>query len=219
LDSNRQQISGKIFVVSAPSGAGKSSLIDRVKIDFPDIEESVSCTTRSPRGSEKNGVDYFFISKEEFLAKRDAGCFAEWAEVHGNFYGTPVDFLRERIEKGKNIICVIDYQGGLNIAKSFPDNTVLIFILPPSMAELERRLRGRSTESEEDILRRLKNAERELSFCDRYDFFVVNDSFDRALRQLEAVFSAFTDSSFLNNCNIINSLMNKDEKGRADCNT
>ena len=118
LNDSKHISHGKIFVISAPSGAGKTTLVGKLKERFPLLSESVSCTTRAPRGHEADGVDYFFLSKEEFFAKREAGLFAEWAEVHGNFYGTPLDFLKKQLDSGKDIICDIDYQGAINIKKA-----------------------------------------------------------------------------------------------------
>jgi guanylate kinase len=197
---------GKIFVISAPSGAGKTTLVGLLKKRFPLLAESVSCTTRKPRGHEVDGIDYFFLSKEDFFKKREAGLFAEWAEVHGNFYGTPLDFLRKQLDSGKDIICDIDYQGAINIKKAFPKEAVLILVLPPSMEELESRLRLRATDDPEVIKTRLHNAKNEILHYPHFDFVVVNKDLNAAAAQLSAIISAHTDSSIFHNLETIRKL-------------
>ena len=197
---------GRIFVLSAPSGAGKTTLVNNLKKEFPFLAESVSVTTREPRGGEVHGKDYFFISVEEFIKKRDAGLFAEWAEVHGNYYGTPLDFLRNMISQGKHVICDIDYQGAINIRKAFEHEAVLIFILPPSMEELEKRLRGRATDNEDIVRKRLHNAKREINYFTHYHFIVVNDYVDNATGLLSAIIRSHTEASVLNNMETISKL-------------
>ena len=197
---------GKIFVISAPSGAGKTTLVGLLKKRFPLLAESVSCTTRKPRGHEVDGIDYFFLSTEDFFKKREAGLFAEWAEVHGNFYGTPLDFLRKQFDSGKDIICDIDYQGAINIKKAFPEEAVLILVLPPSMEELESRLRLRATDDPEVIKTRLNNAKNEILHYPHFDFAVVNNDLDTAAKQLSAIISAHTDSSIFHNLETIRKL-------------
>jgi len=203
---------GKIFVLSAPSGAGKTTLVNNlknvshIKKEFPLLAESISATTRKPRSGEIDGKDYFFMSVEEFMKKRDAGLFAEWAEVHGNYYGTPLDFLRNMISQGKHVICDIDYQGAINIRKAFEHEAVLIFILPPSMEELEKRLRGRATDDEEIVRKRLHNAKREITYFTNYHFIVVNDDVDRATNLLCAIIRSHTAASVLNNIETISKL-------------
>lgn len=197
---------GKIFVISAPSGAGKTTLVGLLKKRFPLLAESVSCTTRKPRGHEVDGIDYFFLSTEDFFKKREAGLFAEWAEVHGNFYGTPLDFLRKQLDSGKDIICDIDYQGAINIKKAFPEEAVLILVLPPSMEELESRLRLRATDDPEVIKTRLNNAKNEILHYPHFDFAVVNNDLDTAAKQLSAIISAHTDSSIFHNLETIRKL-------------
>ena len=206
LNDSKHISHGKIFVISAPSGAGKTTLVGKLKERFPLLSESVSCTTRAPRGHEADGVDYFFLSKEEFFAKREAGLFAEWAEVHGNFYGTPLDFLKKQLDSGKDIICDIDYQGAINIKKAFPEEAVLILVLPPSMEELESRLRLRATDDPEVIKIRLHNAKNEILHYPHFDFVVVNNDLSVALSQLSAIISAHTDSSIFHNMGIIKKL-------------
>ena len=206
LNDSKHINHGKIFVISAPSGAGKTTLVGLLRERFPLLAESVSCTTRAPRGHEVDGVDYFFLSKEEFFAKREAGLFAEWAEVHGNFYGTPLDFLQKQLESGKDIICDIDYQGAINIKKAFPEEAVLILVLPPSMEELESRLRLRATDNPEVIKTRLHNAKNEILHYPHFDFVVVNNDLNTAAAQMTAIISAHTDSSIFHNMETIKKL-------------
>ena len=206
LNDSKHIYHGKIFVISAPSGAGKTTLVGMLRERFPLLAESVSCTTRKPRKNEVDGVDYFFLSPEEFFAKREAGLFAEWAEVHGNFYGTPIDFLQKQLESGRDIICDIDYQGAVNIKKAFPEEAVLILVLPPSMEELESRLRLRATDAPEVIKTRLHNAKNEIMQYAHFDFAVVNKDLGAAFRQLEEIVSAHTVSSIFHNIETIKKL-------------
>lgn len=206
LNDSKHINHGKIFVISAPSGAGKTTLVGLLRERFPLLAESVSCTTRNPRGHEVDGVDYFFLSKEEFFAKREAGLFAEWAEVHGNFYGTPLDFLQKQLDSGKDIICDIDYQGAINIKKAFPEEAVLILVLPPSMEELESRLRLRATDNPEVIKTRLHNAKNEILHYPHFDFVVVNNELTVAIAQMTAIIAAHTDSSIFHNLETIKKL-------------
>ena len=206
LENLKNTHHGKIFVISAPSGAGKTTLVGMLKKQFPLLAESISCTTRKPRGQEVDGVDYFFLSTDEFFAKRAAGLFAEWAEVHGNFYGTPLDFLQKQLDSGKDLICDIDYQGAINIKKAFPEEAVLILVLPPSMKELESRLRLRATDDPEVIKTRLHNAKNEIMQYPHFDFVVVNNDLDVAFKQLCNIVSAHTDSSIFHNIETIKKL-------------
>lgn len=163
-----------IIVISGPSGTGKSTIADSVMAAGENLYRSVSFSTRPPRGEERNGREYRFLPREEFIRRRDAGELLEWAEVYGNLYGTPADSVDEKLEGGINVLLEIDVQGGMSVKEKRPD-TVLIFLLPPSIEELERRLRERGTDEDGVIRRRLENARRELSFYDRYDYLVVND--------------------------------------------
>jgi guanylate kinase len=206
VEENGHLYHGKIFVLSAPSGAGKTTLVKNLKENFTFLIESVSCTTRSPRKNETDSVDYFFLTVEEFLKRKNLGLFAETAEVHGNFYGTPLNFLKDKIVEGKNIICDIDYQGAINIKKAFPDESVLIFILPPSMEELEKRLKGRATDNEDIVKKRLENARNEITHYAFYDHIIVNDDFTKASLQLEHIIRAYTESSVLHNLETIKKL-------------
>lgn len=182
---------GTALVFSAPSGAGKSTLARMLLAEFPAINYSVSCTTRPIRTGEVEGRDYFFINTAEFERRRSEGGFAEWAEVHGNFYGTPLEPVREQLKAGRDLLFDIDVQGAAQLRASLKD-AVFIFILPPDMAELERRLRKRGLDSEVDIRRRLTNARKEIGEALWYDALVVNDDLDRAYQDLRAVYIAAT---------------------------
>jgi guanylate kinase len=174
----------KLVVISAPSGAGKTTLCQKLLVDFPELRLSISSTTRAPRGTEVHGKEYFFLPRPEFEKKIQAGEFAEWAEVHGNYYGTDQAFIRESFSLGKSILLDIDVQGAKSLSLLHPEDCLLIFIEPPSVAELERRLRSRGTESEENIQKRLKNARTEMLAAPDFHHRVVNDSFDHAYLQL-----------------------------------
>lgn len=180
---------GLILVVCAPSGTGKSTLVHKLLAEFPRFEFSVSCTTRAPRTGEKDGVDYHFLSKEDFLDMKDKSQFAEWAEVHGNYYGTPRGPVQDLLNQGKDVLFDIDVQGAKQLRHSFADG-LFVFLLPPSKSELERRLRGRGTDSEEAIVRRLGNAENELIEAHEFDYWIVNDQLDLAYDDLRSVYLA-----------------------------
>ena len=154
----------RLFVMSAASGAGKTTLKDKVIQKFPDIRYSISATTRAPRAGEVDGVHYFFKTKEEFLKMIEDDALVEWNEVHGNSYGTPESFVEETLAKGERVIFDIDVFGKVNFDKVYPDATGIL-ILPPSSEELERRLRSRASDSEEVIKLRLENAEKEIDFA------------------------------------------------------
>lgn len=170
--------SGQLFILSAPSGAGKTTLLKKVMRDVGKLAFSVSHTTRSPRTGEKDGVDYHFVSVNEFKAMRDQNLFLEWAEVHGNFYGTSRLEVAKKLEQGFDIILDIDVQGAAIIAADKSVRAVSVFVAPPSLAELERRLRGRGTDSEETIKVRLGNAAEEMSCADAYEYLVINDDLE-----------------------------------------
>ncbi len=180
---------GIALVLSAPSGAGKTTLVQRLLRAFPLLGYSVSCTTRQPRQGEVDGKDYIFISREEFEQRRAEGYFAEWAEVHGNFYGTPLAPVKEKLRLGQDLIFDIDVQGAAQLKLSLTE-AVFVFILPPSMTELERRLRSRGLDDEKTIERRLANAQQEILAARWYDALVVNDNLDVAYDGLRAVFVA-----------------------------
>ncbi len=180
---------GIALVLSAPSGTGKTTLIKRLLAEFPHFGYSVSCTTRQPRQGEEHGKDYFFLSREEFERRRAEQAFAEWAEVHGNFYGTPLAPVKEMLHQGQDVLFDIDVQGAAQLRLTL-EEAAFVFILPPSMAELERRLRGRGLDDEATIQRRLTNARQEMLEARWYDALVVNDALDAAYDALRAVYLA-----------------------------
>ncbi|MBI2360845.1 MAG: guanylate kinase [Deltaproteobacteria bacterium] len=177
---------GIILIVSAPSGAGKTTLIRKLLSIFPDMELMVSYTTRRRRAGEVSGRDYHFVTKEEFMAIRARGGFAEWAEVHGSLYGTPRAPLEDGIRRGRDALLDIDVQGAKRIKKAYPQS-VSVFLLPPSWRELARRLALRGTDHRESIRRRLENARREIREMMRYDYIVVNREIKEAVKLLGAI--------------------------------
>ena len=180
---------GTLIVVSAPSGAGKSSLAERVLKRVGDLRFSISYTTREPRGSEQNGVDYCFVSEDEFNAMRERDEFLECAEVHGHLYGTHEKPVEELLSQGFDVMLDIDVQGAEQVRRRVPE-AILVFILPPSCEVLQARLRARNLNAPADIERRLRNAAIEVQLYARFDYVVVNDDLDRALAQLEAIIIA-----------------------------
>jgi guanylate kinase len=180
---------GNIFVVAAPSGAGKSSLVKALMELDSAVQPSVSHTTRAPRGQEKHGREYFFASNPEFDAMVAADAFVEWAHVHGQRYGTSKRAIEERIAQGSDVILEIDFQGALQIRKTF-SNAVMIFILPPSWEELRSRLERRGEDSAAIIELRLANAAEEMARAGEFDFVIINEVFERALFDLKAIVHA-----------------------------
>lgn len=177
---------GNLFVVAAPSGAGKSSLVKALLELDSHVQPSVSHTTRAPRGQEKHGREYYFVSPQEFDAMIAADGFVEWANVHGNRYGTSRKAIEERIAEGGDVVLEIDFQGAVQIKQVFA-NAVTIFILPPSWEELRSRLERRGEDSPEVIELRLKNAAVEVAQVGKFDFVIINELFDRALFDLKAI--------------------------------
>ena len=177
---------GNVYVVAAPSGAGKSSLVKALMELDAAVRPSVSHTTRPPRGQEKDGREYHFVSDEAFDALIQQEAFLEWATVHGHRYGTSRDSIEQRIAQGADVVLEIDYQGALQIKKIFA-NAVLIFILPPSRDELRSRLQNRGEDSLDVIETRLKNAAHEMSQAPKFDFVIINELFERALFDLKAI--------------------------------
>ena len=177
---------GSLFIISGPSGAGKGTLVDRLMARVSGLWVSVSATTRPPRPGEVDGEDYIFLSPEEFQRKIDEGDFLEWAEVHGNRYGTLRSTVEERLGTGCDVILEIDPQGALQVKGALPDS-VLIFITAPSMTELERRIRQRGAESDEQVKTRLETAERELRLVGTYHHVVENDDVSRATERLAEI--------------------------------
>jgi len=180
---------GKIIVVVGPSGAGKSTLLKKIRADFPELKESISCTTRPMRDGEKEGINYFYLTKEEFIQRRDNDSFLEWATVHSNLYGTSKEFVESSVIRGDSLLFDIDVQGADAVKKHFGSGASVIFIAPPSIEELKVRLIKRGTDSDEVIGVRLKNAQGELKRKDNYDYLVVNDDIDRAYDEIYKIIS------------------------------
>lgn len=181
---NLPGISSYLIVISAPSGAGKTTLCKRLLDEFPTVTLSISSTTRPPRGKEKNSVDYFFLTRAEFESKIQAGEFVEWAKVHDNYYGTSKTTLQSALSRGQSVLLDIDVQGADQLKAAFPKDCYRVFISPPNLNELEKRLRARGTDSEETIQTRLKNAQIEMDHAKSFDKIIVNDSLDRAYSEL-----------------------------------
>ena len=174
-----------LIVLSAPSGAGKTTLCKRVLEDFPSIRLSISSTTRAPRGTEKDGEDYFFLSRQKFEEQIQKGLFAEWASVHGNYYGTSRAVIENSFQAGLSVLLDIDVQGAAQLKKAFPEQCYRIFISPPNLQELEDRLRARGTETEDLIQRRLANAKLEMQESSKFDHVIINDDLERAYQELQ----------------------------------
>ncbi len=179
-------MSGRLFVVSAPSGAGKTTLIKEVRKQVPDLQYSVSHTTRRPRAGEKDGVSYHFVSRGTFEHMIANGEFVEWAEVYGEYYGTSVWELERQLSKGRDLLLDLDVQGARNI-KKFKSDAKLIFVLPPSMEELQRRLENRGTDEYNVIRKRLAKAESEIAQALFYDYAVINDRLHEATKEMVSI--------------------------------
>lgn len=182
------EIVGNVFLVVAPSGAGKSSLVNALLEQDADLLLSVSCTTRPPRSSEIEGRDYRFVSLETFNQLRDNQQLLEWAEVHGNFYATPRDSIEQAIKSGKDVLLEIDWQGARQVRKHLSSVTG-VFIMPPSIEVLEQRLRARGQDSNEVIERRIKAAQSEIEHANEFEYVIINQDFSLALQQLQAIIS------------------------------
>lgn len=180
---------GFLLVISGPSGSGKGTVSKELLSRNEDIVFSISSTTRKPRPTEIDGVNYFFLEEEEFKKKVEENQFLEHAFVHTNYYGTPRDFVLQEIDKGEIVLLEIDVQGALQVKKNYK-NVVFVFLLPPTMDELRNRIIKRGTESEEDIETRFKNAFEELDFVGEYDYFVVNDKVENAVLDIEHIIQA-----------------------------
>lgn len=178
---------GRLIIISAPSGTGKTSVIQRLLKKYPNMIHSVSWTTRERRPQEIEGQDYHFTTKTTFQKGIGEGVFAEWAKVHQSFYGTPKGALEEWLKRERDVLLDIDVQGGMNLKKMYQDQAVSIFLLPPSVEELERRLMERKTDSLEERKLRLANAKKELVYKDQYDFQVVNDELEKACGEIEKI--------------------------------
>jgi guanylate kinase len=179
-------MSGNLFIISAPSGAGKTSLVNAMLAGTPGIDLSVSYTTRAPRPGEVDGREYHFVSRETFLEMAKRGDFLESAEVYGNLYGTSQTWIKEETAGGRDILLEIDWQGAAQVRRIFPD-CISIFILPPSLAVLESRLKGRNQDSAEVIARRLQAARDDIAHVAEFDYVIINDKLDEAVQQLKAV--------------------------------
>jgi len=185
---------GLLFVVSGPSGVGKTVLCSKMIERFHrQAVYSISATSRLPRGAEKEGQEYFFYSREQFEEAIKKEMFAEWAMVHGNYYGTPKAFLEKKLSGGKHVILNIDVQGAMKIKRSYP-NAIMIFILPPSMEILEERLRKRNMDSEDVLRHRMANAQAEIEARNQYEHVLINDDLDEAVRNLENIFNQYITS-------------------------
>jgi guanylate kinase len=188
--STPKRLNGNLFIMSAPSGAGKTTLCQALLERCPDIVYSVSCTTRPPRGTEKNGTDYFFIEKEAFEKKLKQNYWAEWANVHGHFYGTSREFLDNYLSKKRDILLDIDVQGTRQILEHYP-NSVTIFIMPPSLEVLRVRLESRATDSAEVIEKRLQDAGKEIEQRHIYRHIIVNDRLEEAVDRLTSLVARY----------------------------
>ena len=180
---------GNVFVVSAPSGAGKSTLVQRLVSTLPDLSFSISFTTRKPRLGEVDGRDYFYIDDERFEAMVREGGFVEWVEVYGHRYGTGRDWLNRVLASGQDVLLDIETTGALNLRRAIPDAR-MIFILPPSAASLEQRLRSRGKDTDEQISIRMKHARHEMELYHAYDYLILNDDLELAYRQFESIVHA-----------------------------
>ncbi|UOF89195.1 guanylate kinase [Fodinisporobacter ferrooxydans] len=180
---------GLLIVLSGPSGAGKGTVCTALRPTMPDLNVSISATTRAPRSGEAEGVNYFFKSREQFQEMVERDELLEWAQVYGNFYGTPRKYVEDFLAAGKDVLLEIDIQGALQVKRQFP-NGVFIFLIPPSLEELRSRIIGRGTETEESFRLRFGAAAGELKYMDQYDYVVVNDRVDDACRRIRSIIEA-----------------------------
>lgn len=192
MDSKQKK--GKLLIFSAPSGSGKSTIINWLMQEHPELNMhfSISCTSRPPRGQEQNGVEYFFLTPEEFREKIQRDEFVEYEEVYTDrYYGTLKSQVEKQLEAGENVVFDVDVHGAVNIKKAYGEQALSLFIQPPSVEELRRRLTGRGTEKEEEIEKRIARAEYELSFADKFDTVIINDELDVAKRETLSVINHF----------------------------
>ena len=191
---DNKQKKGKLLIFSAPSGSGKSTIINWLMQEHPELNMhfSISCTSRPPRGQEQNGVEYFFLTPEKFREKIQRDEFVEYEEVYTDrYYGTLKSQVEKQLEAGENVVFDVDVHGAVNIKKAYGEQALSLFIQPPSVEELRRRLTGRGTEKEEEIEKRIARAEYELSFADRFDTVIINDELDVAKRETLSVINHF----------------------------
>jgi guanylate kinase len=190
MSNERTPRRGVLLIVASPSGAGKTSLCRRLMADHRGLELSVSMTTRAPRPGEVAGRDYHFVTAEAFQRLIDEDAFLEWADVHGQRYGSPAAPVERAMAEGRDVLFDIDWQGAAEVARKCPEDAVRVFILPPSLAELRRRLVTRSQDADEVIERRIRNAKGEIEHCDSFDYVFVNDDFDRSYAELAHIYHA-----------------------------
>ena len=186
----KQKKTGQVIVISAPSGAGKDTVVKELMKNNPDSRwVSVSATSRAPREGEQEGVDYYYLSKEEFEQKIEEGYFLEYTNYAGNYYGTPKEYIEKKVNKGIDVILIIEIEGASNIKKLIPE-AIFIFIMPPSLKELVRRLKKRGTEDNEKILKRFHAAYQEINEVTKYNYVVVNDKLEDAVNKVESILNA-----------------------------
>jgi guanylate kinase len=182
----KKEIPGRLIVISAPSGAGKTSIIKKILNEFPELIFSISATTRKKRDNEKEGVDYFFINEEDFKRKIEEAEFVEFEKMYDYYYGTYKSFIDESISEGKPVLVEVDVKGAFSLKKIYPE-AVLIYILPPSLEILVERLKKRQTEDETDFKKRIERAKMELSLKDKFDYFVVNKDLNKAILEVKEI--------------------------------
>lgn len=197
---------GRLYIISAPSGAGKSTLCSMLINKYPAVKYSISYTTRAPRGNEVDGREYFFIDKDTFKKMIDNNDFLEWAEVHGNYYGTSKQQINNALNDGIDIFLDIDPQGAMQLKEKLDNIATFIFIATPSLAELKSRLENRGTDKAENIALRLENAKKEVEYFKKYDYLIINDASDEAFKQLETIYLA--EKLRTNQYNNVNEFMN-----------
>lgn len=195
MNSQHKAGNGYLFIVSGPSGVGKTVLCNAIVEKFaPKVVYSISTTSRAPRGGETDGQEYNFCAASVFEKAIERNEFAEWAFVHGNYYGTPRQFLTDNLKAGRHVILNIDVQGAMKIREEYPE-AVMIFILPPTFEELENRIRKRNMDSENSLLHRLENARQELGYREQYEHSIVNDNLDEARAELIKIFNSYINST------------------------